>query len=111
MTILLTKIAGEHTHLVEQVDGTKRRVNVGANEDDGQMVSKTIEEVVANVFFARGDEKHEGTVGLKTMLALDEVGECKETSVTLVTVVRDNAGSKSSFGHVALKLVGNGFSV
>ena len=45
------------------------------------------------------------------MLALDAVRECKETTVTLVTIVGDDAWGQSCFSHVALHLVGNRFGI
>ena len=92
VAILLTEVAGEHAHLEEQVDGTQRGVDVCADKDDGLMAGQTFEEVATHVFLTWGDKQNEGAVGLWAMLALDAVRECKETTVTLVAVVRDDTG-------------------
>lgn len=111
VTIVFAEGAGEHAHLEEQVDGTQWGVDVCADKDDGLMAGQTFEEVATHVFLTRSDKQNEGAVGLWTMLALDAVGECKETTVTLVTIVGDDAWGQSCFSHVALHLVGNRFGI
>ena len=77
----------EHAHLVEQVDGAQRGVDVCTDDDYGQMAWHTFENSPAEGFFTRGNKNHEGTVGLRMLGTLDEVGEGHEASVTLVAVV------------------------
>ena len=45
------------------------------------------------------------------LVALNEVGEGHKTPVTLIAEVGDDAGSQSSFGHVALHLMGYRFAI
>ena len=56
MAIFLAEIAGEHAHLVEQVDGAKWRVDVSTDENNGQMAWQAFEEVATHVFLTWGDE-------------------------------------------------------
>ena len=99
------------THLVEQIDGTQRRSDISTDDDHGQTARHTSEYVAAEGFFARGNKHNKGTVGLWMLVALDEVGEGHKTPVALIAEVGDDAGSKSSFGHVALHLVSYRFAV
>ena len=55
------------------------------------MTRHALEHIFAEGFFARGDENDEGTVGLRVLGTLDEVGERHEASVTLIAVVGDDA--------------------
>ena len=55
MTVLLAEVAGEHTHLVQQVNGSQWRVDVSTDDDDGQMTWQSVKQVTAYGFFARSD--------------------------------------------------------
>ncbi len=110
-TISLAKVTGEHAHLVQQVDGTQWRVDVSTDDDDGQMTWQSVKQVTAYGFFARSDKQNKGAVSPRMFGTADEVGECHETSVTLIAVVRDDTGGQSGFSHVALHLVGYRFTV
>ena len=111
MTILLAEVAGKNAHFVEQVDGAQWRVDVSTDDDDGQMTWQSVQQVTAYIFFTRSDQQYQCTVCLWVFGTADEVGECEETSVAFVAEVRDNARGQSSFGHVALHLVGYRLSI
>ena len=91
MTILLAEVTGKDAYLVKQVDGTKRCVDVCTDENNGLMARQAFEEIVTHFFLTRCDQQNECAFRLWAMLALDAIGECKETAVALVTIVGDNA--------------------
>ena len=53
MAILLTVVAGEHAHLVQQVNGGQWRDEVSTDDDDRQMTWQSVQQVMAYGFFAR----------------------------------------------------------
>ena len=75
------------------------------------MAGQLFHEVLAQDLFARCHQQHEGAVGLRVLLAFDEIGQGEETSMTLVAIVGNNARSQTGLDDIALELAGNRLAV
>ena len=56
VAVFLAEVAGEHAHLIEQVDGSQRCIDIGTNDNNGQMAWQATKQVAAYRLFSWSDQ-------------------------------------------------------
>ena len=108
--MFLTQVGSETIGFIKQIKRGQRTGKVGTYHNDRSLGRHELEQLFADFFFAGSDEQNERNFILGVFLALHEIGNGEETSMTDVAIVGRHTGNKSGFGHVAFDIIGYRFT-